>query len=253
METKKAKPVLIGVVNRFKDLAILLSQRWYRIPVKKCPKQKISYLAFYQTGRFGKDGKKVRFYARVISRRKVKRKTILPEEPDHPRKEEFYYQFRLGRLRRLPRPIHNRTRRRVIFAFTFLERLLSAREISEIFEVSPIEELMGKELLRSKIPFQREYPLFQNHCLRYRLDFAIIQGSKKIAIECDRTAWHSQPKQRKKDRKRDAYLKNKGWKVLRFTEQDILRQPGRCREIILGAVAAPQPPLNNSRADKSKR
>ncbi|MFH0795913.1 MAG: DUF559 domain-containing protein [Candidatus Omnitrophota bacterium] len=233
METKKAKPVLIGVVNRIKDLEILLSQRWYRIPVKKCPKRKISYLAFYQTGRFGQDGKKVRFYARVISRRKVKRKTILPGEPDHPRKEEFYYQFRLGRLQRLLQPVHNRTRRRVSFAFTFLERLLSAREISEIFEVSPIEELMEKELLRSKIPFQREYPVFQNRRLRYRLDFAIIRGSKKIAVECDRPAWHSQPKQRKRDRRRDAYLKSKGWKVLRFTDQEILRQPARCRKTIL--------------------
>jgi very-short-patch-repair endonuclease len=56
---------------------------------------------------------------------------------------------------------------------------------------------------------------------RYRLDFAVLftaMGSlQKWAIECDGQLWHSSTEQVSKDLKRDAYLKNYGWRTLRFT------------------------------------
>jgi very-short-patch-repair endonuclease len=39
----------------------------------------------------------------------------------------------------------------------------------------------------------------------------------EIAIECDGKAYHSTPAQKARDRQKDAYLRSKGWKVLRFS------------------------------------
>ena len=36
--------VLVGVVNRRKDLEIALNEHWYRIPVKYAPKRKANFL-----------------------------------------------------------------------------------------------------------------------------------------------------------------------------------------------------------------
>ena len=54
---------------------------------------------------------------------------------------------------------------------------------------------------------------------RYRLDMAIL--NLKIAIEADGKAYHSSPKQKAHDRKRDKYLRSQGWKVLRFSGSQI--------------------------------
>jgi very-short-patch-repair endonuclease len=55
----------------------------------------------------------------------------------------------------------------------------------------------------------------------YRFDLALPQY--KIAIECDGKAFHSTPEQIARDRKKEAYLKRKGWKVLRFSGRQINR------------------------------
>lgn len=53
----------------------------------------------------------------------------------------------------------------------------------------------------------------------YRLDLALPEY--RIAIECDGKAHHSSPKQKAHDRKRDKYLRSKGWTTLRFSGKDI--------------------------------
>lgn len=57
----------------------------------------------------------------------------------------------------------------------------------------------------------------------YRIDIA-LRGAK-IAIECDGKAYHSSPSQKAHDRKKDAYLRTQGWKVLRFPGSRIYKDP----------------------------
>ncbi|MCM3405936.1 endonuclease domain-containing protein [Cytobacillus oceanisediminis] len=66
------------------------------------------------------------------------------------------------------------------------------------------------ELVRTQVP-----------CGKYRIDIAL--PVYRIAIECDGKAYHSTPKQKARDRRKNAYLKENGWKVLRFSGSRITR------------------------------
>jgi very-short-patch-repair endonuclease len=81
---------------------------------------------------------------------------------------------------------------------------------------SPIERRLFKALWSLNYPVVCQYPFY-----RYRLDLAI--PALKIAIEADGKAYHSSPKQKAHDRKRDAYLKLHGWQTLRFSGSQINR------------------------------
>lgn len=89
----------------------------------------------------------------------------------------------------------------------------------------------NKEWQRSKCESPIERKLFnaltyngysvscQVRCGRYRIDLAL--PPQQIAIECDGKAYHSSPSQKAHDRKKDRYLRDNGWQVLRFTGSQI--------------------------------
>lgn len=54
---------------------------------------------------------------------------------------------------------------------------------------------------------------------RYIADFLI--PSANLVIECDGEYWHSLPGAKAKDRRRDRYMRDRGYKVVRLTESDI--------------------------------
>lgn len=56
---------------------------------------------------------------------------------------------------------------------------------------------------------------------RYRIDIAF--ETAKLAIEADGKAYHSSPTAKARDRRRNAFLKSHGWKVLRFSGSRIHR------------------------------
>lgn len=62
----------------------------------------------------------------------------------------------------------------------------------------------------------------QTPCGRYRIDLALPQY--KLAIECDGKDYHSTPSQKAHDRRKNAYLRKKGWTVLRFSGSRIHRR-----------------------------
>jgi very-short-patch-repair endonuclease len=62
-------------------------------------------------------------------------------------------------------------------------------------------------------------------CGKYRIDLALI--GPRIAIECDGKAYHSTPKAKARDRRKDKYLKDNGWRVLRFSGRMITRDLGK--------------------------
>ncbi|WP_041822502.1 endonuclease domain-containing protein [Alkalihalophilus pseudofirmus] len=82
---------------------------------------------------------------------------------------------------------------------------------------SPIERRLYDGLLA------RGYsPLTQVPCGKYRIDIALV--SHKLAIEADGKAFHSSPQQKARDKRRDAFLRNNGWRVMRFSGRQIFRE-----------------------------
>ena len=77
-----------------------------------------------------------------------------------------------------------------------------------------------------------EYPID-----RFFLDFAI--PNKKIAIECDGKKFHNNfDKERStektnKDYARNTYLQIRGWRIVRFTGSQIVKNPIECVRTIL--------------------
>jgi very-short-patch-repair endonuclease len=63
------------------------------------------------------------------------------------------------------------------------------------------------------------YVKTQVPCGKYRIDLAL--PTYKIAIECDGHQYHSTPEQKAHDRRKNAYLRQQGWKVLRFSGRAI--------------------------------
>ena len=229
---QKEKLVLVGVVNRKKDLEIARKEHWYRIPLKHFPKRKAKYLALYQTRVFDKEGKAINYYASIKSSSLHKRRELLPDEQNHPRSEDYYYKINLGPLRATSCRIENRYGRRIGSAFTTLKELLRSKEISELFNIVPIEEIMRQALKKRRIKAIGGYSIMENKRLRYRLDFAIFCQRGKINVECDDLRWHSQPKQRAKDKKRDHWLRKRGWRVFRFSGEEIKNNTSTCIKIL---------------------
>jgi len=127
-------PVLVAVLNNRRDWERIAAEHWYRIPVSRAPRQMAAQiLAWYQTKVFGDDGLCVRWYAPITHCRIVTRRELLPAEADHPRAAERYWRFDLGPLAALPRPVRASGFRRVTFIPTRWERLLHARDVTELW------------------------------------------------------------------------------------------------------------------------
>lgn len=224
--------VLIGVIRRRKDLDIALKRHWYRIPLRTAPKRHAHYLALYETKDFGKKGMAINYYARIKHASLKRRLDLLPEEKGHIRSRELYYKLDLYPLRKTPYKIENKTRRRISFGFTALEKLLKAKEVNELFDIIPLEELMKRYMNKRRLKFFHEFCLMEKGRLRYRLDFAIFCRKGKIAIECDNIKWHSLPMVKKQDRMRDRWLRSHGWAVFHFSEREIVDNPSYCLQSI---------------------
>jgi very-short-patch-repair endonuclease len=223
------KIVLVGVVKDKRDLSILLEEKRYRIPKKYAPKKKFQYLAFYQPAEFGSGGKCIRYYARVLDQRRVKRKNLIPNEPNHSRAQDYYFKFRVGIIKKLPRAIRNvrPQPRRISFGFTTLNRLLRAKNILELYNIVPAEEIIRDALKQAGIKAIPQYYAPINR-KRYYLDFAVFCRRGRIAIECDNKKSHSNLRQKEKDKRKNADLRHGGWRVIRLTENKITSDLGGC-------------------------
>lgn len=78
-----------------------------------------------------------------------------------------------------------------------------------------IEEALIAELEQRDIEYEFQYSLG-----KWVLDFAFPQ--QHIAVEADGVYWHSLPKAVEKDKRKEADLRSRGWKLLRF-DGDMIR------------------------------
>lgn len=133
--------VLVVVINSRRDFELAQQQGWYRIPLKRAPRQVAAdYLAFYQTAAFGEEKWAVNYFSPIRRYHVARRRDLLPEETDHPRANDLYYKVEIGPLQRLPAPIPSRRLRRITFITTTLERLMAAREINDLWMGGVSEE-----------------------------------------------------------------------------------------------------------------
>jgi hypothetical protein len=147
-----AATVLVVVMRDRADWARLQTEGWYRVPVRRAPRQAAAdYLAFYHTAAFAEEKWSIRTYAPVRAVRVARRRDLLPAEADHPRAGDAYFRFDLGPLLALEQPVFSRRLRRITFIHTTLERLQTAGDVSELWITQPLRERLWVELNRQGI------------------------------------------------------------------------------------------------------
>ena len=225
--------VLVAVMNNRRDFEIARDQGWYRIPLKRAPRQVgADYLAFYQTKAFGPEKWAVNYYAPIKRYRIVTRAELLPEEADHPRAHDRYYKVEIGPLQRLPRPIPSRRLRRITFIPTTLGRLLSAREINDLWCGGPSEEALWEAFKRSGLDAERRYVVREVRA-SYQVDFAIFCREGQVAVACS-----GEPPVPK-------HPLAEGWSLLWFTPQQLEEDLPACVAAVNEAVERLGGPVNS--------
>lgn len=80
--------------------------------------------------------------------------------------------------------------------------------------VSSIEIKLKEELIKKGL-----LPTAQHQIGKYCIDLAFLD--EKLAVECDGDYWHNLPAAKEKDARKDKFLNEKGWQVLRLKEHEI--------------------------------
>jgi len=222
--------VLVAIMNNLRDFDIARDQHWYRIPVRSAKRRLKErwpprWLAFYQTKVFGPERWAISYYAPVRVIRTVERRSLLPDEPDHLRADELYHQIEIGPVERLPHPIVSARWRRIVFIPTTWDKFISAVEINDLYDESPLEDRLWAEFKRFEIAAERQFFQRVKKAL-YALDFAIFCDRGQIDVETDGDTWHADSARIPLDNQRDNDLTGVGWSVLRFNGQQIRETAG---------------------------
>lgn len=217
----KRGEVLVAIANNLADWEIIRRDRWYRIPVQQVKKRlkdcfSPEWLAFYQTKIFDEEAYAINYYSKVQKIEKAFRWELFPDLPaDDKKRKKQYFKLEISELEKLDRPILSRRLRRLVFIPTTWEKFVSAVEINDLWDESPLEDRVWAELKRLKISAERqEHVTVQRKS--YFLDFAIYCECGKIDIETDGDTWHANKEQAVVDNERDNNLKTVEWHVLRF-------------------------------------
>ncbi len=217
---------LVAILKERRDFEFLVNEGWYRIPVQKAPRRwPPRWLAFYQPKAFAEQAYAVRYYGRVRGIEEVPRRVLLPAETAHPNADLLYYRIQLENLAELPQPIPSTRFRRIVFIPTTYRKLFLAQEINDLFDDSPLEDLLWEELKERRIPAERQWEELIRKRLYY-LDFAIFCNGGKIDIEADGDMWHSTQERIRADNARNNELATAHWHFLRFNGEEIRERAG---------------------------
>jgi very-short-patch-repair endonuclease len=220
--------VLVAILNKQLDFAILHDKLWYRIPVSSVEKWlkerwPPKWLAFYQTKTFGEEKHAIHYFAEVLNIREVRRWQLFPDEPHDDKSTRRYFQVFVKSIHRLPKPIYSRRFRRIIFIPTTWEKFVNAAEVNDLYDESSLEDKLWAEFKRHDIPAERQEFVVAKGS-DYALDFAVYCATGKIDVETDGDFWHANPEKAEQDNMRDNNLKTEGWRVLRFNTRQIQEQ-----------------------------
>jgi very-short-patch-repair endonuclease len=216
--------VLIALLRDKKDFAILQDQGWYRIPIGHTPRRwPPDYIAFYQPKAFGEDAFRIRYYGKVKRIDRALRRDLFPNEFESARANLEYHRIQFEKLERHPRSIHSRLPRPVVFIPTTWTKFIRADELNDLFDESPLEDLLWDELKSRNILAERQWPVFKND-LNYRLDFAFFCNKGNLDVETDGDTWHLKKERVANDNRRNNDVETQGWHVLRFNTKQIQEQ-----------------------------
>lgn len=177
-------PVLVAVVNNQQDFERARDDHWYRIPVKRAPRQiAAEYLALYQTAKFGAQGRRITYYAPILRYHVVTRAELLPEQADHPRAQDQYFKLELGDLITLPEPIGNARQPRLTFIITTLARLLNARDVSDLWLRAAARQKLYAAVRERGLAVECWYPVAMGD--RPEADLALLGPHGRIHLYID--------------------------------------------------------------------
>ena len=180
--------VLVAIMNSKRDFAIARNERWYRIPRRHAPESTTEavVLAFYFTRSFGDEKWAIHYYAPIEGHELVRRRDLLPHQPDHPRADDPYYKLQLGRLMKRDEPIPSLRWRRITFIESTWDRFVAADEINDLYATAA--DGLYVTLKDENLHPEREF-LFREGEAEYVVDLAIPcrQGTVCIAMD-DRPA-----------------------------------------------------------------
>jgi hypothetical protein len=187
--------VLVAIMNNVLDFNVAQEQHWYRIPVSSAKKRlkerwPPQWLAFYQTKVFGPEAWAINYYAPVRRIRRTTRRHLFPDDPSHPRADELYHKIEIGPLQRLPLPIVSARLRRVVLIPTTWDKFVSAAEINDLYDETPLEDRLWAEFRRHDIAAERQY-FVQVRASLFALDFAVFCDRGQIDVETDGDTWHA--------------------------------------------------------------
>ncbi len=129
--------VLVGVINRKRDLDHARHDHWYRIPQARMGRViHAEYMAFFLSKDFGPQNGAIHYYARRTGHELVRRRDLLPDEATHRRADDLYYKVQLGELRPKVPPIANPTHRSIAFIYTTWDRFVSAEQICDLYSTA---------------------------------------------------------------------------------------------------------------------
>ncbi len=216
--------VLVALLRQKRDFFILENENWYRIPVDKTPRGwPPQFLAFYQPKAFTNDAFRIRYFGKIASIEQVKRHELFPNELISVKSNKLYHRISLEHLEKLPRPIPTRLPRSIVFIPTTWHKFIHAEELNDLFNESPLEDLLWDELKRRNIPAERQWPVKMS-MFDYHLDFAFFCKQGKMNVETDGDTWHSRPERIAHDNRRNNDITAQGWLVLRFNTSQIQEQ-----------------------------
>ncbi len=135
-EGNQTRSLMVGPVRGPEHLELIRRLHYYHVPVSAIAASRIgvSFIALYQpSARFGLSAGLVQEYAAVQRVSRVRR-SQLPglAWPGRRGQQARYYRFDLGPLFRLPRPITNPDRLRVVFRFPDAARFCGAKTVRQL-------------------------------------------------------------------------------------------------------------------------
>ncbi len=224
----KRGEVLVAIMNKSLDFAVLREKLWYPIPVSSKikwlnDKWPPKWIAFYQTKKFDQDAYAINYFGKVSSIQEVYRWQLFPNESKDKKSWQKYFQIKFSSIERLPSPIKSRRWRRIVFIPTTWENFSAAEEINDLYIESGLEESVWKEFKTWNIPAERQ-EYIEIGKRNYFLDFAIYCAKDNIAIEADGDFWHANPEKAEEENVRDTDLKLSGWEIFHFSSHQIQEQ-----------------------------
>jgi very-short-patch-repair endonuclease len=221
-ESDNRGEMLLAIFKYKYSLTYLQEDGWYHIPVDRAPKsfKSTKWLCFYQGKAFAKEAYRVQYYGEIEDYDVVPYRELFPNRFESEKSDWLYYKVYLKELKRLPEPILSFRPRRLSFVPTTWEKFESATQINDLFNDSPLEDILWQELKTLDMKAERQWMLpvkKQN----YYLDFALFCNDGFIDIETDGDYWHIHKDRAARDNVRNNAMVPMGWDVLRFNGHQI--------------------------------